>query len=1372
MVLLSIIDFFTSDMIAIIGIIVSILIGIGSVIASIYYIPKRLARRKVIENISLLKVSSIADNPSAIMAERGLIENGFDDEYFKRPFEKQLRQMIENHAICLIYGTYGIGKSRSIYEYLRSSDCPFRRVMVLNSIHNDELTCSFEELKRYIKKIANPDTLIYIDNLHNRKDKELKQGLIAWKEIFSVVRAKKSHIVASCLEKPNIEECQALSDIIGEETIMRIPDLDQETYQLCRAKYHNQLYSPVIGNYIDGMGNTLQNYDRNFERIIKKKPLSEGEILLLTTFLFLKYFFNDRCKQPDFIKNAYNVLINAITDRCTYLGYERQGLELQSLLQNNFQFEDVLRTLEARNVLKNDRNLYVIYDQIFAKEFNNNICSDIYKYDNIQNNNKELLKLFCSTLILDRQQLTYTQEEWLSTLIIALDTNEPDMYARCVTRATAQNTRKVALFVKGLFDKKFINQPTDTQPEEINRVIGILLSRIYNNWDIFLEGYIQKGAIIKNNVDLVSELLRIAADKRSSQKEKKNVLDFINTTLGINAEQLNQLAKTNIRIAQNYEIVQLDWSEERIECVAELFKKELTNLIKSYESANKQTKDDIANEMPLMIRSLLAWARIIAIKADHPDKLKQLLEILQKQEIKDVMSSLVELVKEIRSYLNQFYDKLDFTFFKQMSLALIAKNIRKHYPLAYMDFYRQCLGLLKDEVNKQTYIINQDTLKGFFINFDSSAAKSDTGALVEAETWDDAYELLNTMREWNILDDKTIGANDFYAKCLYCIFSKINTKEEFDQALQFVDGLFDKATKSNLGGKMKLYHNLMLYTPTLEDAVRFMDNIGEAGCSIDTINAFFIRVRQEYRFAVNEMGEVMANKDHSLTTKEQNNKLNELKQRKTKAIKQILEKAKWVQSNDSCKWDAISVSILNSMEPDVCRKEFKALQQEAEKQSPTRHNVIREAQKWKIKFDKKNPSFEDLKEQLVTAQKRLDTLYYYFTNKRLIRSREEIELVQFFTSDNLANLMMSLARFLPQKEVIVRGATVDIKEFPTDIKNMLNDVCALLRRMIQELRIDDYFTPKLYYYEQAYNFAFYNIDGLIPEASDIEKRWSFILHALERMAECEQPFMEDEETMSQKGRLPRNLMENMLTYCTFDDACELVLRAKELAKAEVYSAIYRPLAIKLLCNRLRKDLEDDEILAMETLKKRIDKINNIISDPELTLYYDKAITALISKANSRLRVKTDIDPYFPNFPKDISINLPILSDNDKVRHRTWDWYTIQNCQVPIEYKSAIWLCMKKEMRYVVNNICEGEKADLYYLIELFYIYEDNKQPFDEIRQEYWNDYKVWNLTRGNTKFTIPLLYDFLLCYATTEQKEDLDYMRPELSVEYVHKKRV
>lgn len=1369
MVLLSIMDFFTSDVIAIIGIVVSILIAVSSVIVSIYYLPKRLAYRKVAENISLLKVSSIADNPSAIMAERGLMENGFDNEYFKRPFESQLRQMIESHAICLIYGTYGMGKSRSIYEYLRSGDCPFKRVLVLNAMHNDELTCSFENLKKYIKKIANPNTLIYIDNLHNRKDRDGKHGLIAWKEIFSVVRHNESHIVASCLEAPTEEERRALPDIIGKETTMRIPDLDQETYKLCRAKYHNQLYSPVIGNYIDGMGNAMQNYDRNFERIIKKNPLSEGEILLLSTILLLKIYFNDRCKQPKFIQNAYEVIRDAITERCKYLGYEQQGIELQSVLQNNFHFKEVLSKLEARNILKNDRNLYVVYDQIFAEEFIKKICSDNYNYDNIHNNNKELLKLCCSTLVLERQQLTYKQEEWLSTLIIALDPNEPDMYARCVTRATPQNTRKVALFVKVLFDKKFINQPTDKKPEEISRVIGILLARIYDNWEKFLTDYIEKGIIIKDNVDLISELLRIAADKRSSKKEKEHVMDFIDATLGINAEQLNDLAKTNIRIAHNYEIVQADWSEERIKCVANLFKREFTDLNKRCQTANEQERDNIIDEIPLMTRSLLAWARIIAIKADHPDKLKQLIDILHMPDIEKVMSSLVELIKESRSYLNQFYDKIEFTFLKQLSLANIAKNIHKHYPLAYMDFYWQCLNILKDEANKQTYIINQDALKGFFYNHESSFTKSNTGALVEAETWKDAFDLFSKMREWGILDDKTSGSNDFYAKCLYCIFTKIDTKVDFDEALNFVNTLFGPTSNSNMGGKMKLFHNLMLYTPTIEDATQFMEDIGENNYTIDTINAFFLRVRQEYRTASTEYGYVR--KDAELSPKEKKSKLAKLEQRKIYAIKQILEKAQWVQTHDACKWDMISSSILKSIRPDVLQTEYKTLKQTVKKGLPKSNNVILEAQQWRVQFDKKT-SFEDLKKQLEKAKERLEVLYKYFTNKRSTRSPEEIELIQFFTSDSLTNLMISVGRFLPQKEVIALFSNVESKDFPSDIIKLMNEICALLRPMIQDLRIDDYFTPKLYYYEQAYNFAFYNMDGLIPEASDIEKRWNFIQHALERLAECGQPFMEDEETLSQKRRLPQNLMENMLPYCSFDDACELVIRAKELAKAEVYSAIYRPLAIKLLCNRLRKDLEDDEMQAMETLKKRIDKINDIISDPELTLYYDADITALISKANSRLRVNTDIDPFFPDLPKDIAINLPIVSDNDEVRHKTWDWYTIQKCQVPLETKSTIWLCMKKEMRLVVNNICENKPVDLYYLIELLYLYKDNNFPFLDVQKEFWSNFKAWNLERGNTKFTIPALYDFLLGYATTEQKEDLDYMRPELSVEYVHKKRV
>ena len=98
--------------------------------------------------------------------------------------------------------------------------------------------------------------------------------------------------------------------------------------------------------------------------------------------------------------------------------------------------------------------------------------------------------------------------------------------------------------------------------------------------------------------------------------------------------------------------------------------------------------------------------------------------------------------------------------------------------------------------------------------------------------------------------------------------------------------------------------------------------------------------------------------------------------------------------------------------------------------------------------------------------------------------------------------------------------------------------------------------------------------------------------------------------------------------------------------------------------------------------------------------------------------------------------------------------------------------MKEEIHNIVDRISSHKEVDLSRLIELLYTYKKNNKPFDEIHREYWNAYKAWNLAHGNTKFTIPTLYDFLLGYASTEQKEDLDYMRPELSVEYVRKIRV
>ena len=98
--------------------------------------------------------------------------------------------------------------------------------------------------------------------------------------------------------------------------------------------------------------------------------------------------------------------------------------------------------------------------------------------------------------------------------------------------------------------------------------------------------------------------------------------------------------------------------------------------------------------------------------------------------------------------------------------------------------------------------------------------------------------------------------------------------------------------------------------------------------------------------------------------------------------------------------------------------------------------------------------------------------------------------------------------------------------------------------------------------------------------------------------------------------------------------------------------------------------------------------------------------------------------------------------------------------------------VKQEILSIVEGICNKEKVNLSFLIKVLNTYKKNNKPFDEIHREYWKTYIKWNLSHANTKFNIPTLYDFLYGAATTEQKEDLDYMRPELSVEYVHKKRV
>lgn len=1237
-----------------VGVILSLIKGVN------YYRAKRALRN---ENIAILSIRDIKKKPQLIMGKAGKKENGFKAKiYVPRSIDDVIVQSIENKPYTIITGQAGTGKSRALYHYLTTHKL-FKHVVVLE---RESLTCSMDELRNILlPHIKESKTLIYIDNFQDIKIDNQHSVWEKWAKIREDVEKNSGKIVFISRDK----------EFNDNETVdMPLIIRGSEEHKKCKEVFSTTYFSPIIGNYIN------TEHAQQMEKI-------PSELLLISSHNFITHYFRRNGSNIEFLKNVYNTI-------CDQLAKEIGG---ESSKQLTSLFSTALTSLNKKGIFGANNKLL---DEIFISELTDYLYNKEYTYYNNKIVPTDAITYTCSLLMASKKQLSYQKEKDLVKLLLSINPYNIEAYTRAITRATGQNTRRIAKFVQSQFNDIILKNPERTSEDMIARVIGIIASRIYYGWKDIVNEYLILYPSLAKSDDFISEILRIAIDERTSKKEKQEAIDYIHTTLNVSDEDLRLRSKTNAHIAINYEMANEDIDANRITDVLSLLHKTLTDLSDAYHNAiSAGQKEEIEEDIYNTTRDICSWARIVSIKVSSYEQLCNLVNILQSHS--ETLKSLQNAVKAApQKEVEQF------TFISNTALWLIAQNIRQAYPLGYNKEYKKCIPVLAGLIKNESYIVDEHSFAGFmFSKPQIEGHKVERGVLAELKTFNQIYHCIGQVEKLSIINEEY---SNIYIAWLYRLFSVIKTSEDFDIANKMLKEFYntDSQDSHSIEGKRQLYNNLLLNAPW-ENAKSMIDK-GEflyEECDSATISSLFKAAKNEFLFGAKEI---------FISCKKGDAKGQVHAAGKLCGILDTIDRIAELSRSKGLKWDRTSypslIGIQNRLQENIKEKEpnsitnpkledYVANQTHAQKTIDSLYTLIAEIGK---PDDKKNTSEGvDIEEaqawsklSVIKMKKRLIDVKQYFYEGILN------ETGRTMTSDKITNLLKHVIDMVENTKTAKKSnKQEDIEKDIWDFYGINEqEVVQLLLELVytgngndQNKTLDAYIPVKHLYYEKVGGFLI----RFKPYNFGVDERISIVIKSLRHLQECGMP-------ICNKNR--KNIFEILLSDLSFDDAAEMIDKVKQLAQLELYRTIYTSKSIVILCNKLKKGLNDgDEKIIIE----RIERINTIVSDENLLkdsgilLFFDKDDAARVADTNTRLRNKKDKTKYnnqgeeiiFPKLSKDININLPIASTNSMIRHAAWNMYDDQDCLYDIE-RVALKFFLYREMEYICDNILIKNSWDI------------------------------------------------------------------------------
>lgn len=303
------------DSINIISIIVSLISAIVTVI-SIWMVTNWYKGYKARKQVK--KTNDIS--PIQIMDDRGNIKYGYlEDSWCTRDIEHRLVEAIndKNSYITVITGHYASGKSRLVYHYLKSKDCPFSRTYA-----PDTSELSINEITNVVRYIKAKKTIIIIDDIDDLYKNSTTDDL-GLSELFSTIHNKGIKTIVTLTNGTKhfdqfLHNCNDDS-YKGKKPQKRINhiaindiELGDDCHLWCVSNLKNEGFSTVIGGYVTELS-------REIPKSINS--LTDDEKKALVTYYISTKFRRHEGREKQILASLHKSLWHSEEDFNSSLGH-------------------------------------------------------------------------------------------------------------------------------------------------------------------------------------------------------------------------------------------------------------------------------------------------------------------------------------------------------------------------------------------------------------------------------------------------------------------------------------------------------------------------------------------------------------------------------------------------------------------------------------------------------------------------------------------------------------------------------------------------------------------------------------------------------------------------------------------------------------------------------------------------------------------------------------------------------------------------------------------------------------------------------------------------------------------------------------------
>lgn len=437
------------------------------------------------------------------MGDRGKEENGFQaSKYLSRDIDRKISQRIPTCNLVVVTGAFTSGKSRAVYEYIKSEACQslFDRVYLAHE-HKDKCKEDIQYLS--------PDALIVLDDINTLWG----PGSNDLKDILSGIHNRNLHAIATISETTEqyddlISLCQPASDDYrGKQTqaeipILEIPAIEPEddgVYDWCAANLHPEGITRTMGGYIPG----LQRYFEQNNTFLRS---DQNALAAFAAYVILAKFRREKSKTKGNVQKMYAQMISRLQP-------EKTGQNLADEFTKGLNKACKLGFLSLR-----DDTIAVADNSLYEK-----FRADCVKHKQ----NQPIIEHY----LLPNATAEMNQVEAL----IGIDPDDPEYYGRAITKA-AHSHQTIPKVEQKLIDRFFernadgklqVLQPDDPgRMERLVITISCIVGRSGMEYEQTLQKYLDAG--IKPTIMTVGELLRIASSLRNSQL-RDNVLAYAET---------------------------------------------------------------------------------------------------------------------------------------------------------------------------------------------------------------------------------------------------------------------------------------------------------------------------------------------------------------------------------------------------------------------------------------------------------------------------------------------------------------------------------------------------------------------------------------------------------------------------------------------------------------------------------------------------------------------------------------------------------------------------------------------------------------------------------------------------------------------------